>query len=355
MEIPRPSRQRQAGLEVIRRIALALFTLLVLQGNANAACKLQNVATLEASRGPNGLLLVPVSIGGQRVSMLLDTGAERGVIDVSVMQALNLTPMKIATPPPMFNVPGAPFLSMVQFSARDFYLADGTQLDHFAKVPSLAVGASHFENMPFLLARFDEKQAQGMEGILGSNVLRNFDVEVDPAAAKVNLFSPDHCEGKVVYWAPTFADLPIRVRTDGAIELDMTLDGHDLTALLDTGAAHSTITIEMARRIFDFDPHSPAVEHVSGEGNDATYRMKFTSLVAGDLAIKNPHITIVPDPVARKRLAQAMESGYSGALDFRNARLVLGMDILQQLHFYIAYREQKLYFTAAAPSAAPAP
>ena len=340
---------------MIRRVALALFALLVLQGNADAACKLQNIAALKATRGPEGLLLVPVSAGDQRLSMLLDTGAERGVIDVSVMQALNLTPMKIATPPPIFNVPGSPFLSMVQFNAPDFYLADGTQLDHFVKLPSLAIGASHFENMPFLLARFDDKQTLGMKGILGSNALRNFDVEVDPAAAQVNLFSPDHCEGKVVYWAPTFADLPLRVRANGAIEFDMMLDGHAITALLDTGAAHSTITIEMARRIFDFDPRSPAVERVSGNGNDTTYRMRFTSLVAGDLAIRNPRITIVPDPVARKRLAQAMESGYSGALDFRNARLVLGMDILRQLHFYIAYREQKLYFTAATPAAAPAP
>lgn len=355
MEIARPARQRQAGLEVIRSAALALLALLSAPGAADAACKLQNVAALEASGGPDGLLLVPVAAGGQKLEMLLDTGAERGVIDVSVMQTQKLTPMKIATPPPIFNVPGAPFLSMVQFNAPDFYLADGTQLDHFVKLSTLAIGASHFENMPFLLARFDDSHALGMKGILGSNVLRNFDVEVDPAAGKVNLFSPDHCEGKVVYWAPTFADLPIQVRTNGAIELAMTLDGHAVTALLDTGAAHSTITVEMARRIFDFDPRAPAVERISGDGNDTTYRMRFTSLVSGDLAIKNPRITIVPDPVARKRLAQAMDSGYSGALDFRNARLVLGMDILRQLHFYIAYREQKLYFTAATPVATPAP
>jgi predicted aspartyl protease len=318
-----------------------------------ADCKLQSVASLDALRGPEGLLLVPVSAGDQQLEMLLDTGAERGVIDVSVMQALNLTPMKIATPPPMFNVPGAPFLSMVQFNAPDFYLADGTQLDHFAKVPTLSVGASHFENTPFLLARFDEKQARGMKGILGSNVLRNFDVEVDPAAAKVKLFSPDHCAGKVVYWAPAFADLPVTVRTNGAIELEMTLDGHDIDAIVDTGAAHTTLTIEVARRVFGIDLESPSVEHISGEGNTAIYRTHFQSLVAGDLAIKNPQITLVPDPVAQKRMAKAMDSGFSGSLDFRNARLVLGMDILRKLHFYIAYREQKLYFTAATPPPTP--
>jgi hypothetical protein len=52
-------------------------------------------------------------------------------------------------------------------------------------------------------------------------------------------------------------------------------------------------------------------------------------------------------------MAQAMDPGYSGAVDFRNARLVLGMDILRQIHFYIAYREEKLYFTSATAPAAP--
>jgi predicted aspartyl protease len=335
---------------VIRRCLFAAFAaLLVAQPSHAADCSLQNVASLDATRGPDGLLLVPVSAGERQIEMLLDTGAERGVIDVSVMQALNLTPMKIATPPPLFNVPGSPFLSMVQFNAPDFYLADGTQLDHFAKVPALSIGASHFENTPFLLARFDEAQSRGMKGILGSNLLRNFDVEVDPAAAKVKLFSPDHCEGKVVYWAPKFADLPVTVRANGAIETEMILDGHDIDAIVDTGAAHTTLTIEVARRVFGIDLQAPSVEHISGEGNTAIYRTRFQSLVAGDLAIRNPQITLVPDPVAQKRMAKAMDSGFSGSLDFRNARLVLGMDILRQLHFYIAYREQKLYFTAATP------
>jgi predicted aspartyl protease len=350
VEIPRPAGQRQTGLEVIRRSLFAAFAALLAAEPAYATdCSLQNVASLDAARGPDGLLLVPVSTGDRQIEMLLDTGAERGVIDVSVMQALNLTPMKIATPPPLFNVPGSPFLSMVQFNAPDFYLADGTQLDHFAKVPALSIGASHFENTPFLLARFDETQSEGMKGILGSNLLRNFDVEVDPAAAKVKLFSPDHCEGKVVYWAPKYADIPVTVRANGAIEMEMALDGHDIDAIVDTGAAHTTLTIEVARRVFGIDLQAPPVEHISGEGNTAIYRTRFQSLVAGDLAIKNPLITLVPDPVAQKRMAKAMDSGFSGAPDFRNARLVLGMDILRQLHFYIAYREQKLYFTAATP------
>jgi predicted aspartyl protease len=350
MEIARPSRQRQPDLEVTARFLISCgFAALLVAGTARAAdCNLQNIASLHATRSPDGLLTIPVSLGAERVNMLLDTGAERGVIDISVTQKMGLTPLKIYSPPPIFNVRGAPFLSMVQFSQPDFYLADGTKLDHFVKVPAVNIGASRSESVTFLLARFDDESARDMKGILGSNLLRNFDVEVDPAAAKVNLFSPDHCENKVVYWAPEYADLPLSVGLHGQIEVTMSLDGRDVDAILDTGAAHTTLNIALARRAFGVDLEAPTVERVSGEGGNTIYRTRFRSLAVGGLEIKNPEIYLTPDQVARRQMAEALDSGASGSSVIGGANLVLGMDVLSHLHFYIAYREKKLYFTAAA-------
>jgi predicted aspartyl protease len=352
MEVSRPARLRQTDLEVTARaLILGAIAALSVSGTARAAdCRLQNIASLDATRGPDGLLTVPVSMGSERVNMLLDTGAERGVIDISVTRKMGITPLKIYTPPPIFNVPGAPFRSMVQFSHPDFYLTDGTKLDHFVKVPAVNIGASHTESVIFLLARFDDAQAHGAKGILGSNLLRNFDVEVDPAAAKVNLFSPDHCENKVVYWAPAYADLPLRIGSGGQIEFTMSLDGRDVDAVLDTGAAQTTLNIAMARRAFGIDLDAPTVERVSGEGSNTIYRTRFQALAAGGLTIKNPQITLAPDRIARQQMARALDSGASGSGVLDSAKLVLGMDILNRLHFYIAYREKKLYFTAAAPA-----
>lgn len=349
MERSRPARLRQAGLEVTRRsLLVSALAALSIASAAHAGCKLQNVASLDAVSGPDGLLIVPVAVGDERVGMLLDTGAERGVIDISVTQKMGLTPLKIYTPPPVYNVPGAPFLSMVQFSSPGFYLSNGTQLDHFVKIPAVAIGASRFESVKFLLARFDERAVGDMKGILGSNLLRNFDVEIDPAARKVNLFSPDHCEGKVVYWAPTYADLPVNVDTHGQIEFTVTLDGRDVDAVLDTGAPHTTLDYGYARGMFNMDSDSPAVEHVSGEGKNAVYRGHFKSLVAGDVTVKNPAIDLSVDLVERRKMAEALDSGSSGSITMHHAKLVLGMDVLKALHIYIAYREEKLYITAAA-------
>ncbi|HEY7978608.1 MAG TPA: aspartyl protease family protein [Rhizomicrobium sp.] len=351
MEITRPSRQRQADLEVTARfIIFCTIAALSVAGPAQAEdCKLQSVASLDATRTPDGLLAVPVSMGSERVNMLLDTGAERGVIDISVTQKMGLTPLKISAPPPIFNVRGAPFLSMVQFSQPDFYLADGTQLDHFVKIPVVTLGASNVEAAKFLLARFDEKDTPGIRGILGNNLLRNFDVEIDPAAGKVNLFSPDHCEGKVVYWAPAYADLPIHVGASGQVAFTMTLDGHDVETILDTGAAHTTLNLRLAQQLFGIDVKSPSVERVSGENGVPIYRTRFQMLTAGGLAIKNPYIYLAPDQIAQRQMAKAMDDGFSGSAVSGAARLILGMDALSHLHFYIAYKERKLYLTGSAP------
>lgn len=331
--------------------ACALLAMASIQPALAGSCDLQRVASLEATRAPDGLLAIPVSVNGETVQMLLDTGAERGVIDIAVTQKLGLMPLKIYTRPPLFNVSGAPFLSMVQFTAPDFYLSDGTKLDHFVKVPMLDMGAAHFGTVEFLLAKFDAENG-GIRGIAGSNLLRNFDVEVDPRAAKVNLFSPEHCADKVVYWARAYSDIPAHISFNGQIGIEMSLDGHKISAVLDTGAAHTTLNQVAARRMFDLDFDSASVERVSGDGADAVYRTHFHSLAAGDgLEIKNPQIYLTPDKVAQRQMAEALDTGSTGAGNYGSAILVLGMDVLSQLHFYIAYREQKVYFTAAAPAA----
>lgn len=333
----------------MRRAGLLMVALSVVTAGPVLAgsCDLQRVASLSVTPAADGLLAVPVTVSGAPIEMLLDTGAERGVIDISVTQKLGLTPLKIYTRPPQFNVPGAPFLSMVQFTAPDFYLSNGTKLDHFVRVPTVDMGAAHFNTVEFLLAKFDTEDGKIL-GIAGSNLLRNFDVEVDPRGGKVNLFSPQHCPDKVVYWAGAYSDLPAKISFNGQIQIEVSLDGHEMSAVLDTGAARTTLNQIAARRIFDLDFESPSVERISGNSLDAVYRRRFHALVAGNgLEVKNPQIYLTPDKIAQRQMAKALDSGSTGAENYGSATLVLGMDVLSQLHFYIAYREQKVYFTAA--------
>src|SRR5207244_2627656 len=69
-------------------------------------------------------------------------------------------------------------------------------------------------------------------GVLAPDILLNYDVDIDFGADKLNLLSPKHCPGKVIYWpALTIAVVPMNVVTSGHIVIPVKLDGHATFAL----------------------------------------------------------------------------------------------------------------------------
>ena len=89
-------------------------------------------------------------------------------------------------------------------------------------------------------------------GILAPDILRHYDVHLDFGENTLTLLSPDHCEGKVIYWpASAVAVVPMEVLSLGHIVITVVLDGKSVTAIIDTGASGSTLTIPAAETYFD--------------------------------------------------------------------------------------------------------
>jgi predicted aspartyl protease len=336
------------------RTAIAAVLLAAFASTASAQdCKLHAVASLRTEAGPNGLLLIPVSVNGQQILMLFDTGATRGILDAGFAQSLGLPANRIPVAQPTFTIPRHPLLSFQSAPSTQFFTANGTRLNTYTVAPSLDLGGAHAMNAQFMLAGFADPNLPALKGILGSDRFRGYDVEIDPRARLINLFSQDHCEGQVVYWAGAYSDIPIGLSQDGEIRLVMTLDGQDLDTVLDTGAPNTTLSLQAAHNVFGLDTDSPGVEKLSGEGRDGVYRTRFKSLVAGGVAIANPQIVLVRDALADRLKQEEIDAHHLMPEVRRTPQLILGMDILRQLHLYIAYREKKLYVTAASAGAAP--
>lgn len=340
-------------------IARAAIAAVLLTASAASAqdCKLHAVASLRTEAGPDGLLFVPVSVSGQQILMLLDTGATRGILDANFAQSLGLPANRIPVAQPTFAIPHHPLLSFQSAPSTQFFTANGTRLNTYTVVPSFDVGGVHAKDAQFMLAGFADPNIPALRGILGSDRFRDYDLELNPRAHLVNLFSQDHCEGRVVYWADAYSDLPIGLSQDGEIRLTMTLDGQDLDTVLDTGAPNTTLSLQAAHNVFGLETDSPGIEKLSGEGRDGVYRTRFKSLVAGGVAITNPQILLVRDALADRLKQEEIDAHHLMPEVRRTPQLILGMDVLRQLHLYIAYREKKLYITAAsagAPAATPA-
>jgi hypothetical protein len=160
--------------------------------------------------------------------------------------------------------------------------------------------------------------------MLSPDLLWAFDVDFDFAAGKVSLFSQEHCPGQVVYWThDPHAEIPFTMDTFNRIKIDVQLDGKDAIAFLNTNAVTSTITQEAAKGFFGID--ETAVLR-----NNGTYQFK--TLTMQGVTVNNPILRLI-----------------SGGTFKSEARpvLQLGMGVLRQLHFYIAYKEKNLYVTPA--------
>jgi len=91
-------------------------------------------------------------------------------------------------------------------------------------------------------------------------------VEFDFVARKMNLFSQDHCPGRVVYWTHQgFGELSFQmpsgpISISNHIKLKTILDGHELSTVVDTGSTFSWLRQEAAIQIFGIDKNSMDVK-----------------------------------------------------------------------------------------------
>jgi predicted aspartyl protease len=296
-------------------------------------CRLEQIASLEMTQAPQGLV-IPVSIEGIPKSMIVDTGAPLSTIDPRVAKDLQLVTHSIRQ--------GAAFT------------AQGQQFTGLAVIRKLQIGNMHARDLKFLIYPARLSESSDIAGLLGADFLRHYDIDLDFGAHKLNLFSQNHCPGKVIYWpADSVAVVPMHVINTGHIVVPVTLDGSAFSAVFDTGAFGTILTLEAAESYFGLKPGSPETPIASAASAGAPfYKHVFRELSLEGIAIKNPTIFIRTDLMKHgmsqwtetgTRLSSAGES--SGAAD-----MILGMNELRHLHIFVSYKEQRLYVTAASPA-----
>ena len=188
-------------------------------------------------------------------------------------------------------------------------------------------------------------------GALGYDILRHFDVELDLAHNKVNLFSQDHCPGKVIYWtkSATVAAIPFITRKSQAFLVPMQLDGKDVEVQIATDDDHDYLNARIARLNFGITPAADST------GNSDRKPLPFKTLTVDGLTITNPTVYPYGDPMAEgcNGGARYHQAGIHDEANryietcFGEPDLFLGRSALQHLHVFLAFGEKMLYATAA--------
>lgn len=274
-------------------------------------CTLQQIAKLDMSMLRDGRTSVPMTIQGQKLNMLVGTGGWVSMLTSGTVQTLGLPPQ------------------LIRGSSISQY--GGLRIDHFVTAHDVSLGGLTAGALVFLVMP-ERGHSADIDGVLGSDVLKHYDVEFDFANSKFGLFSRDHCEGAVVYWTKSpFGRVAFHLDESGHILVPVTLDGKEMQAIIDTGSTRTVASLDRVEGNFNLNEKSPNMTSLSEGSEDYVY--PFKTLTFDDITVTNPDIVLVPD--AKSKISDSRET------------IILGMNVLRRLHVYIAYGEHYLYVTPA--------
>jgi hypothetical protein len=338
-------------MRVMRRslflLSLSLGVVAASPALAGAQCALNVLTTLQL-RPTSDMPMIDAMIADKQVGLLVDTGGGLSSLTKRAVRELNLQTGQYV------NSDGS-ILTLKDVRGQTEALQ--------VRLPSITLGTIRQEGVYFMVLPGPDDGGPAVEnfaGILGTDVLRNVDVELDFAANKINLIAPNQCGGgNVVHWqAPAVAVVPVTLDRFGQLTFRMQLDGRRVTAMLDTGASDTILNLDTARRDFRINVNGPDVEKVgelTGGYSADVYRRRFKSLAFEGVTVSNPMIVMMPNLMgnvnpAAPRTGSIIREDRNGLPD-----VILGMNVLSQMHVYIAYRDRRLYLTAADPKPAAGP
>jgi len=313
-------------------LALAAILAAGLSSAQAQECGLRRFASLDLVQGQDSRPIVEAQLGGRTVHLLIDTGGVYSTIRKDFADGLSLRAYDISR-------------------GMAMYSSNGTRLKTYAEVPDFKLGGIVLDKYPMLLSP-GITGAGGIDGTLAPDFLSKFEVDIDFAAHKLNLFAVDHCPGKVVYWSKSYVEIPFKFDGITHISVPVSLDGREIATALDTGSNRTFLYEDAAGSVFGLSTSSPGMERrPSAKPEDLIqYQYRFKAMSLQGIAVTNPLIEILPDAANRglhRDFDSKMDSDAIYGVSLDSPQLIVGTNILSKLHLFISYKEKKLYLTAA--------
>ena len=303
---------------MVKNLSLACALLVLCAGTRARAEEcvgrptLENSVPMEAD-GPSGKVVVPITLNGVPEKFLFDTGGG----------AMNYIAPAVALRLGLFRTDN---FRATDLAGNKSYKVAGARKVTFGAVTARNV--TIFQMVPDL----------AFDGILSAGTMTGDDLDIDFGAMRLNFFSADHCPGAVVYWPhQTLAVVPVTL-AEGHFGLATTLDGHALTAVIDTGSPWTILNLAWAKENLGFSPGTttPSSGIPKDEPDQQIYFRRYSKLSFPGITVANPLVVVRPVQFGDDHAAPDM---------------IIGMEVLRHLHLYYATKEKKIYITPAAVAA----
>jgi hypothetical protein len=241
--VVRVSISRGRSLATVLSVALAAAPL---AAGAQAPASPPAPATVPLSLIGNRLV-VPVQIEGVGVRhFILDTAAGVSVVSMPLRDEIAPDPATVR----QARVPGG----------------GGVRIMEFIPLPPVRVGGDRVPGLQAVVADmtpFGSREGSPLDGILGVDVLRRYDVEIDLGAGRVRLHSHDG-DAAARFSSPR-PPVAFASQVPGFVEFRAEVGGQPVHAILDSGAPVSILNWRAAG-LAGVTPQSPGVR-VREEGS----------------------------------------------------------------------------------------
>jgi len=272
------------------------------------ACAPHFRAALNVS--PHGVPLVTLAINGAAAHLLLDTGAERTTLTEVAAHRLGL---------------------LADFDhARTMRGIGGNVAAAEVAPTQVTAGGRALPGLRFAVVAvaFPPVGDHEVDGLLGADMLRVYDLDIDIGHHLILLYDPADCAEPVLPWTRPYDAMEGHLSRHLHITFPITLDGHQLTAFIDTGAQVSLIDADATSRIGVTAAVLGQDDAVQMQGVSAqviTARQhRFARLGMADAVLLAPTVTVTP-------------------LRLDDADLLLGSDTLMRERIWLSYAGRRIY------------
>ncbi len=289
---------------------------LMLAAPASAACEVQALTSVPLDTStPN--LIVRATIDGAVVPMVLDTGAERSVLDADAVARLHLARDEwVATT--MRGVGG--FERERNALPRSVALG-GTPLHSRLGAPGLSLPVGHI--------RFGTVGGVRVAGLLGADLLAGSDLMLDGPSHQLTLYEVQGCAGRFLPWTQPYDAIPTIRPVRDMLLVPVRIDGRVLLGQIDSGAAATLVLAPGMRKLGLTDAmlrDDPAIQ-MRGFGPDAltVHRHRFRDMAVGAETVAGPTLWV------------------GGARALRIVDLLLGADWLRPRVVWLSYATTQVF------------
>ena len=255
--------------------------------------------------------IVKVFANNAAVLLLLDTGAEATVLTPAAAQRIGAQHAGVELGRQMHGITGD--LPAGELELRNLTIGG-------VEVPRRRVRVGPIEIVNALSGPLD--------GVLGADVLRSFDIDLDLPGRRMTLYEGQSCAAASPAWAQPYARIAAGRSPSNRLFFSVQLDGRRISALFDSGAQFSVLSTRTALALGVNEAVMARDPPVTVRGADGqqlrAHAHRFFRLEVDGEVIRNVEIDVTE-------------------ISLNEADLMLGIDLLGSRRIWISYGSQQLF------------